>query len=143
MIKYALKCPDGHQFESWFQNSAAYDKLREAGHLACAICGATKVEKAIMSPRVNVPAKSQETDNLSPLSQPLSTAEVALKELREKIEANSDNVGTDFAQEARAIHNGEAPVRSIIGEAKPMEAKKLLDDGIPVAPLPWNTQKTN
>ena len=77
------------------------------------------------------------------LSAPASSAEQALKELRRKIEAGSENVGKDFAAEARRIHDGEAPARAIIGEARLADAKALVDDGVPVAPLPWSSRKTN
>jgi hypothetical protein len=135
MIRYDLKCAKGHRFESWFGSSADYDKLKNAGLVSCAVCSETSVEKAIMAPRV---VKSE-----SPLSAPASPAEQAVKELRKKIEDNADNVGTNFAAEARAMHDGETPERPIYGEAKIEDAKSLIDDGIPVAPLPWGNKKTN
>ena len=135
MIRYDLKCAKGHRFESWFGSSADYDKLKNAGLVSCAVCGEASVEKAIMAPRV--------VKSVSPLSAPASPAEQAVKELRKKIEDNADNVGTNFAAEARAMHDGEAPERPIYGEAKIEDAKSLIDDGIPVAPLPWGNKKTN
>lgn len=145
MIKFTLKCADDHRFESWFQNSEAFEKLQKAGMITCGVCGQGGVEKAIMSPRVKSSDKTAnevpEAEN--PLSAPLSQAEQALRDLRTKIEANSEDVGENFATEARAMYHGESPSRSIIGAARPAEAKELLDEGIPVAPLPWNTQKTN
>lgn len=146
MIQYALKCPDGHQFDSWFQNAAAFDKLRQAGMVTCAVCGSGDIEKAIMAPRVR-PARSavppgQETELVAapkerPLSAPASAAEQALAEIKKHIEANSDYVGKNFAKEARAIHSGDAPERAIYGEANADEAKSLIEDGVPVAPLPF------
>ncbi len=138
MIKYSLKCADGHQFESWFQNSEAYDKLVNAGQLACAVCGSGKIEKSLMAPRVNLPAQK---DVEAPLSAPMSPAEDAMKKLREHVEANSENVGEKFVDEVRAMHYGDAPERSVIGEAKTSEAVELMSEGIPVAPLPWSAQK--
>lgn len=135
MIRYDLKCSKGHRFESWFGSSADYDKLMASKMVSCVVCGDAEVEKAIMAPRV---AKGER-----PLSAPASPAEQAVKELRKKIEDNADNVGTNFAAEARAIHEGDAPERPIYGEAKIEEAKSLIDDGIPVAPLPWGNKKTN
>lgn len=147
MIRYTLKCDKDHQFDSWFQNAGAFDKLKSSGMVTCAICGSTSVEKAIMAPRVRPardaaqgPAKQRQ---VGALSQPASPAEQAIAEMRRKIEAKSENVGDNFAAEARAIHEGEAPERSIIGEATPEAAKNLIDDGIPVAPLPWFSRKTN
>ncbi len=136
MIRYDLKCSDGHEFDSWFGSSADFDKLTKSGMISCAVCGSENVQKAIMAPRVSV-------NEDRPLSAPASTAEQAVKELRKKIEANADNVGTDFVNEARKIHNGEAPERAIYGEAKIEDAKSLIDEGVPVAPLPWGNRKTN
>lgn len=135
MIRYDLKCAKGHRFESWFGSSADYDKLSVAGMVSCAVCGDGTVEKTIMAPRVSKGER--------PLSAPASPAEQAVRELRKKIEGSADNVGTNFAAEARAIHDGDAPARPIYGEAKIEDAKSLIDDGIPVAPLPWGNKKTN
>lgn len=141
MIQYALKCAEGHDFDSWFQSAEAFDKLSASGLISCAVCGGSQVEKAIMAPRVSAP---REAPLPGPLSQPASPAEQALAELRRKIEKTSDYVGTDFVSEARAMHAGEAPERSIHGEARLDEARKLLEDGVPVAPLPFlPNRKTN
>ena len=142
MIKYALKCDDGHKFESWFQSSDAYDRLIEAGHLSCAVCGSVKVAKDIMAPKLssNLPAVPEATPK-APLSEPTHPAEAALRQLRKKIEENADDVGRQFASEARRIHAGDAPERAIYGEARPDEAKALLDDGVPVMPLPFRVGK--
>ena len=154
MIQYSLKCAEGHTFDSWFQSAEAFDKLAAAGMVSCAVCGGTKVEKAIMAPRVR-PARSATgvKDDIQPATEAptapaLSTQnaelEQALSEMRRQVEQNSDYVGEDFASEARAMHLGDAPERSIYGEAKPDEAKALIEDGIPVAPLPFMpNRKTN
>lgn len=149
MIQYALKCSEGHSFDSWFQSAAAFDKLQRAGMVACAVCGSAQVDKAIMAPSVR-PARSAAAETASPaaapppLSAPATPAEQALAELRKKVEDTSEYVGMSFAAEARAIHDGDAPERPIYGEAKPEEAKKLIEDGVPVAPLPFMpNRKTN
>ncbi|MEM0977726.1 MAG: DUF1178 family protein [Pseudomonadota bacterium] len=131
MIKYTLKCDQGHSFESWFDSAAAYDKVKTAGLVACSICGSTNVEKSLMTPQVST--KPEKTD----LKKPISDIEKEIQALRAKVEANSDDVGTKFASEARAMYYGEKPQRSIYGQAKPEETKSLLDEGVPVAPLPW------
>lgn len=140
MINYALKCDRDHRFESWFQSADAFDKLHSAGMVSCAVCGSTSVEKAIMSPRVSqsatAPAKPER-----PLSKPASPAEQALAELKAHVEKNSDYVGRDFANQARAMHEGGAPERAIHGEARPDEARKLIEDGVPVAPLPFRPNR--
>lgn len=140
MIKYALKCTDGHSFESWFQNGDAFDRLVELGQLTCAICGSPKVEKAIMAPRVG--AKSNSLPE-NPLSKPATPAEQKLQELRREFEANSEDVGDKFVQEVRDMHYGDTPQRSVHGQARIADAKELWDEGIPVAPLPWTTEKPN
>lgn len=138
MIRYTLKCSQGHQFESWFRDSAAFDALAEAGQLACAVCGDAQVEKALMAPSVGAETKTPE----APLSQARHPAEQALRKMRKHLAENADYVGRDFADEARKIHVGEADKRQIWGEATPTEAKALKDEGVPVAPLPF-VAKTN
>jgi hypothetical protein len=145
MIQYALKCAEGHSFNSWFQSADAYEKLSVAGHVTCAICGNAKVAKAIMAPRVTA-ARDAAAEPVKPgaLSKPANPAEQALANLRKEVEDNSDYVGMNFASEARAMHDGDLPERSIYGEAKPEEARKLVEEGIPVAPLPFlPNRKTN
>lgn len=139
MIRYTLKCSADHRFESWFQSAEAFDKLRAAGMVACSVCGSTSVEKAPMAPSVVSARKKAraETQDTKPLSRPASPAEQAVAELKKQIEANSEYVGRNFAREAREIHEGTAPERSIYGEAKPDEARRLIEDGVPVAPLPF------
>lgn len=154
MIRYALVCDRGHDFESWFQSSAAYDKQATRGLVNCPQCGSAKVEKAIMAPRLSKSAKKQST----PIETPAPTAEkpvpaatpapVAmispqeqefrskLKELRDHLTKNADNVGTKFPEEARKMHYGEIEHRSIYGVASPDEAEDLSDEGVEFHPLP-------
>ncbi|MFY0690610.1 MAG: DUF1178 family protein [Paracoccaceae bacterium] len=136
MIRYALTCDKDHNFESWFQSADAFDALLASGHLSCAVCGSADVRKSIMAPRIGKAAEQ-------PLSAPATPAEQAVKELRAKIEENSENVGDAFAREARAIHEGDAPERAIHGEAKIQDAKELIEDGIPVVPLPFAPSRKN
>jgi len=128
MIKYTLKCEAGHSFESWFQSAEAFEGLKTAGHLSCAVCGSGSVEKAIMSPQVR---------SGRALSEPATPDEEKLKAMRRHVEENSTYVGDKFSREARAMHEGEAPERAIWGEARPEDAKALIEDGVPVAPLPF------
>lgn len=146
MIQYTLKCSKGHTFDSWFQSASAFDKLVGAKMVSCAICGTHEVDKAIMAPRVR-PARDaapEPAGDQKPLSTPASPEQAALAQLKEHVEQNSDYVGMNFATEARAMHDGDTPARPIHGEAKLDEAKKLIEDGVPVAPLPFRpTRKTN
>lgn len=134
MIQYVLKCEEGHQFESWFQSAAAFEELKAAGHLACAFCGCEKVEKAIMAPSLT---SGQKAPAPKPLSNATSEPEKALKAMRAHVEANADYVGNSFAAEARSMYLGDAPERAIYGEASGADAKALIDEGVPVAPLPF------
>src|SRR5271156_1878987 len=156
MIHYALNCDQGHTFESWFQNSAAYDKQAKRGLIACPICGSAKVEKAIMAPRLSraepagafspVPMPMPPTPALpvpvppkapvGVMSPPERELRKKLKELREHITKNADYVGGRFPEQARKIHYGEIEHRSIYGEASPDEAKELHEEGIEFHPLP-------
>lgn len=129
MVRYSLSCADGHRFESWFQSANAYDDLAARGLLSCAECGSSKVEKALMAPTVS--------SGREDLAKPQHPREAMLAAMRRHVEENSDYVGLSFAAEARKIHAGESPERNIWGEAKPDEAKALLEEGIPVAPLPF------
>jgi hypothetical protein len=132
MIRYALSCDRDHSFESWFQSADAFDRLQAAQRIACTVCGSTSVSKSLMAPAVAV---SEPGDR--PLARPRSEVEAALAAMRRQIEETSDYVGLNFAAEARAIHDGTSPSRSIYGEARAEEARQLLEDGIPVAPLPF------
>jgi len=160
MIRYALNCDQGHTFESWFANSAAYDKQAKRRLVACPICGSAKVEKAIMAPNLAAKVGDSGTADPRPPAPPapplqpaptppippktpvamMSTAERELrhklKELRDHITKNAHYVGPRFPEEARKIHYGEAEHRSIYGEASPEEAKQLHEEGIEFHPLP-------
>lgn len=127
MIRYTLKCDNDHHFETWFASADAYDTLQAAGHVACTTCGSTIVNKTIMAPAVK--------------NAPRNTDNTTIAQIREHVEANSDYVGDKFAQEARAIHDGEKPDRAIYGQANAAEAKKLVEDGVPVLPLPFIPRK--
>ena len=163
MIRYALTCEQGHAFESWFASSTAYDKQAKNGLVSCPVCNSSKVEKAIMAPRLAGTGKRErETPALSTPAAPAGgsasapasaqalqpTAPVAmmspqerefrkkLRELREHLTKNADYVGRKFPEEARKMHYGEIDHRSIYGEASPDEAKELREEGIEFHPLP-------
>lgn len=138
MIRYSLKCEAGHGFDSWFKGDEAFSALKAAGQLACPVCGATMVEKDLMAPAVRPARKAEAAAPARPdLKAPGSDLEEKIAALRRQIEENSEYVGMNFAAEARAIHAGDAPERTIHGEAKPAEARAMLEEGLPVAPLPF------
>ena len=148
MIRYALVCDKGHDFESWFPDSAAYDKQAKRGLVACPHCGSAKVEKAIMAPRLSgakkrkapaepaAPTATPEKAPVAMLSPQEQEFRAKLKELREHLTKNADHVGPKFPEEARKMHYGETQHRSIYGEASPEEAKALAEEGIEFHPLP-------
>jgi hypothetical protein len=153
MIHYALICEKGHDFESWFQDSAAFDKQAKRGLVTCPHCGSAKVEKAIMAPRLASakkrkaptetpapaapsPEKAQEKATVAMISPQEHEFRAKLKELREHLTKNADNVGQKFPEEARKMHYGEIEHRSIYGEASPQDAKELAEEGIEFHPLP-------
>jgi hypothetical protein len=129
MILFDLRCKDGHAFEAWFRDSAAYENQIAAGDLACPVCGSAEVSKALMAPAVSSrpkvdPAQAAETMRL-------------WRRVQNHIEKNFDHVGPRFAEEARKMHHGETAKRSIYGEATEAEAKELRDEGIDVNQIPW------
>ena len=171
MIKYSLRCERNHAFESWFQDSASFDKQAKRGLVSCPVCDSVKVEKSIMAPQIprkgrtaeqrageekmqravarqkkaeNAPATSVDTVSApvtTPPAEPLLMAQEKellskLKELRDHIKANADNVGEQFPEQARKMHYGEIEHRPIYGDASPSEAKALLEEGVEVMPMP-------
>ena len=156
MIKYSLVCDKGHDFESWFADSAAYDKQAKRKLVTCPNCGSAKVEKAIMAPRLAASKKGQApieaavgapapvpapvaavpTNQVAMLSPQEREVRAKLKELRDHLTKNADNVGKKFPEEARKMHYGEIEHRSIYGEATPDDAKALAEEGIEFHPLP-------
>ena len=142
MIRYALACEAGHAFESWFNNSAAFDRQAARGLVSCPMCGSAKVEKAIMAPALSgggreaaAPAEQEKTP-VAIVSKEEVELRGKLKELRDHIVKSADYVGEKFPEEARRMHYGEIDHRSIYGEASPEAARSLADEGIEFHSLP-------
>ena len=157
MIHYNLRCKRGHAFESWFQSSSAYEDQEKRKLVDCPVCGSTEVERAIMAPQI-VSSKNRETAAPAPVppapaaDPPPSTQlmmaqerelRAKLKELRDHLTKNAENVGGKFPEEARKMHYGEVEHRSIYGEASPKDAKELADEGIEFHPLPMLPDEHN
>jgi hypothetical protein len=156
MIRFTLRCENGHGFESWFRDNASYDRQARAGLVECPVCGSARVEKAIMAPNVartdkeRAPAPLPILANAQPDSAPALDAPVemaalppeahAMREMirafRKHVESTADNVGSNFADEARKMHFGEIEHRAIYGSATPDEVKELREDGVEAHPLP-------
>ena len=165
MIHYQLRCSADHGFDGWFRDSAAFDAQAERGLVACPACGDTRVNRALMAPRIGkssrtvldartgstVPADTKPDAAEHDSSAPVPPSAPAVKEgavlpdkvravlqrLRAEVESKCDYVGPDFAAEARRIHRGEAGPRGIYGESTPEQAESLADEGIEVARIPW------
>ncbi|WP_395665125.1 DUF1178 family protein [Methylocella sp.] len=163
MIKFALRCDEGHEFESWFQLGAAFDAQAQAGLIRCPACGSASVSKAIMAPALarlsaeeTRAAESQAKDSdgaAAPAPAPqggpvlISAADANLRavmdELRRHILENTDDLGDKFVEEAWRIHHGEAPDRAIRGQASADEARRLLEEGVLLTPLPRGPEDLN
>ncbi|HTV34701.1 MAG TPA: DUF1178 family protein [Methylocella sp.] len=156
MIKFALHCSRGHEFESWFQSGAAFDQQSQAGHILCPYCLAGDVTKAIMAPALAGKGKAKQTElpvpaegsqNVATLP-PLSSKQelerrMMISALRQRILAEAEDVGRRFAEEARKIHEGSVEERPIHGEANLAEARALIEDGITILPLPSLPEEMN
>jgi hypothetical protein len=167
MIRYSLACEKQHDFDIWFKNSADYDKQSKRGLVTCPACGSAKVEKALMAPSLGrgtkkgagaampeiappqavaapeAPAPSENKTPVAMVSPQEKELRAKLKELRDHLTKNADNVGAKFPEEARKMHYGEAEHRSIYGEASPQEAKELLEEGVELHPLPVLPEERN
>jgi hypothetical protein len=144
MIKYALGCAEGHAFESWFPDSAAFEKQRKRGLVACPECNSTEVDKAIMAPAVVGGERAAgESGPEIVVDGRRRQAREFFTRMRREIEANTDDVGSKFPQVARAIHLGEEPERAIRGRATLEEARSLAEDGVGVFPLPMLEDELN
>ena len=159
MIRYALHCPHGHEFEGWFGSSSDFDQQQEEGLLECPICGSHNIAKALMAPAVSTASAGRETyvEAGEALSEPAKTPNVQLagltkeqraivaemRELKKRLLEKAENVGEKFSEEARKIHYGEAPERGIYGKASAEEAADLLDEGIEFMPLPDLPEDSN
>lgn len=168
MIKYALVCENAHEFESWFPNSDAFEKQVKRGLVDCPTCGSQRVSKGLMAPRVSTSRKKEALAErmraqiaktpAAPIPVPIPTADpqsmallderhaelrAAIRELHANIIANTEDVGKKFPEQARKMHEGHAPARSIRGEATLEEAKELWEEGIPVLPVPSLPEERN
>ncbi len=167
MIKYSLVCDRDHEFESWFPGADAFDTQVKRGFVECPFCQSKKVSKALMAPNVATSRKRRATRALDagqamaaeaptpPAPIPVAAAPMALldekqrqmraaiRELHQKLTENSTDVGDSFPSEARAMHAGDTPQRSIHGKATFEDAKALAEEGIPVLPLPVPPDERN
>jgi hypothetical protein len=159
MIKYQLVCDQNHEFEGWFQASAAFDAQAESGLLRCPLCDSDQVKRALMTPNLASPKRRKAIEpplaDLAPkpanptlaqqLAPPTESEQVKafgaalakLRQLQQKITKDCRDVGDNFAEEARKIHYGEAEADGIYGRTTHEEREALEDEGIDVLDMPW------
>ncbi len=133
MIRYALVCEHEHEFEGWFGASADFDDQQARGLIECPVCASKAVRKAIMAPAVS--GTKKRSQDVAPAPTQAMMME-AMGRIRRHVEENFDDVGDTFAREARAIHEGRSEDRGIYGQATSKEVRELVEDGVPIAPLP-------
>lgn len=143
MIRYALRCIAEHAFESWFRDSASYESQEKAGLLACPHCGSAEVTRQIMAPSVAIRDGGTERQPVAMMGEKDAETRKKLRAFHAYLAANAENLGANFAQEARRIHYGEADERAIYGVATLPEAEALADEGIPVLPVPGLPDEMN
>ncbi len=132
MILFELRCTGQHQFEAWFKDGATYDEQAAAGVISCPICGDSRIEKALMTPRL-----SKSRGNALDAQQAVGEMRKVLVDLKRKVKESCDYVGERFPEEARKIHYGDSEARAIYGEATPQEASDLEEEGVTVQRIPW------
>jgi hypothetical protein len=143
VIVYSLNCSQGHAFEGWFRDSAAYDAQAVDGKLVCPLCNSHKIEKAPMAPSLPSAVGERKSVPAASASDELRKMRQFMTGLRKYVEDNADYVGPRFPEEARKIHYGETEERHIYGEATPDEARELIEEGVDVAPLPPDLNDAN
>ena len=135
MIRYSLNCENAHEFEGWFSEGADFDRQVASGFLTCPVCNSTSISKTLMAPSVSTARKKEEKKTLA-MDTVRREAFEQLKKAIAHVKANAEDVGTQFPEEARKIHYGEADARGIMGQATLDEARALVEEGIEIAALP-------
>jgi hypothetical protein len=140
MIRYDLICDKGHEFDGWFSDSASYDTQAKRGLIECTHCGIAKIKKQIMSP--GIPSKSNKKSEAAvrmsagPVDPRAAAMMQMMRDYRKHVETNAENVGKNFAEEARKIHYKESQERGIYGQTSSEEAAALIEEGIEIHPIP-------
>ena len=141
MILFDLQCEKGHKFECWFASSANYQEQLKNKMIVCPYCNSTKIRKSLMAPNINTKStfKNSKNNNKQKIAQ--NNLQNQIKKFKKYIEKNTDNVGKNFAEEARKIYYGETKSRPIRGESTEKEAQELAEEGIPFSQLPWQSKE--
>ena len=146
-----LRCGAQHLFEGWFGSEAAFQDQLTRGLVSCPMCGDTAIEKMLSAPRLNLGASATPAttapDHAAPApaaGTPALTPELQStlwRAMREAI-VQAEDVGERFADEARRIHHGDAQARQIRGRASMQDTLALLEEGVPVLPVPAALKET-
>ena len=140
MIRYDLVCSEGHEFDGWFSDSASYDKQAKRGLVACTHCGTVKIQKQIMAPGIASKSNKKSDNAVRMTAGPVDPRAQAMMQMmrdyRKHVEANAENVGNNFAEEARKIHYKETEERGIYGQTSASDAAALIEEGIEIHPIP-------
>jgi len=139
MILFDLCCENEHVFEVWFASSSQFEEQKKKKLINCPICNSNKIKKALMAPKLNGTKKNSKTTSRNVLND--SSVINKFKKFKKFVEENTVDVGKDFTEEARKIHYGETERKSIRGETTKEQAEELLDEGIPIARLPWTSRE--
>ena len=135
MIKYNLKCENGHDFESWFSNSDEFEKLKKKKLLECIYCNTKKIKKSIMAPMIS--SVKTDTGDLEEISKNLQFQKKNLIRIRNFVEKNFDYVGKDFSKKAREVFYDKKSKKGFYGTTTKEERKELAEEGIDLLSIPW------
>tara|TARA_B100000902_G_C26604433_1_gene572067 strand:- start:27 stop:458 length:432 start_codon:yes stop_codon:yes gene_type:complete len=141
MILFDLKCENDHKFEAWFPSSSNYEDQLKKKMIECPYCNSKKIKKSLMAPNLNVKSRSNKSSKEKKKNLSKVTLEKQIKKFKKFIEKNTENVGKNFAEEARKIYYGEKKARPIRGESTEKESKDLAEEGIPFSKLPWHSKE--
>ena len=141
MILYDLKCENEHIFEVWFASSNQYEKQNKKKLINCPFCNSTKIRKAIMAPNLKGTKKNNKSFEQKKIEEENKNFNKKLKEFKKFIENNTEDVGKNFTEEAKKIYYGEKKSRPIRGETTKEQAKELIEEGVPIAKLPWSSRE--
>ncbi len=135
MIKYNLKCCNGHVFESWFSESEEFDKLNKKKLLECIYCSSKKIDKSIMAPMIS--SQKNKYEQIDHIGNNYKKEKNKLLKLRRYIEKNFEYVGKDFSKKVREVYYDKNNKKTIYGTTTKKERQELADEGIDMLTIPW------
>lgn len=145
-MKFTLHCDNAHDFEAWFRSNEDYETQARRGFVECPICGSSKVQKALMAPRIATGRAKDERKQAVMVAAGQALQREMMEKMRQitkHVKAHADDVGERFPDEARKIHYGETDPKPIYGTAAPDEVEELIDEGVEIMPLPDLPEELN